>query len=173
MTFSVGFAQNLQVIVNDPEPFLSHRRREGGSPPRARLSHLRGCRKKLKSLEPRRPLRKRKALLRVLRGSLLFRAFATASCGWISSWPYGITYFWLLGQVLCEAQGREHSRSYVTGVATKYDCMDAGAGRSSCPEHLNKESEIYDHMVSYLRYDLLREPRIQESAASYGSSPSR
>ena len=39
--------------------------------------------------------------------------------GRISSWPYGITYFWLLGQVLCEAQPREHSRSYVTGVVTK------------------------------------------------------
>ena len=37
----------------------------------------------------------------------------------ISSWPYGITYFWLLGQVLCKAQRREHSRSYVTGVVTK------------------------------------------------------
>ena len=37
----------------------------------------------------------------------------------VSSWPYGITYFWLLGQVLCEAQRREHSRSYVTGVVTK------------------------------------------------------
>ncbi len=45
----------------------------------------------------------------------------------VSSWPYGITYFWLLGQVLCEAQRREHSRSYVTGVVTKHDCMDAGA----------------------------------------------
>ncbi len=45
----------------------------------------------------------------------------------LSSWPYGITYFWLLGQVLCEAQRREHSRSYVTGVETKHDCMDAGA----------------------------------------------
>ena len=29
----------------------------------------------------------------------------------LSSWPYGITYFWLLGQVLCEAQRREHSRA--------------------------------------------------------------
>ena len=45
----------------------------------------------------------------------------------LSSWPYGITYFWLLGQVLCEAQRREHSLSYVTGVVTKHDCMDAGA----------------------------------------------
>ena len=39
---------------------------------------LRGCRKKHKSLEPRRtrrPRRKRKALLCALRGSLLFRAF--------------------------------------------------------------------------------------------------
>ena len=41
----------------------------------------RGCRKKPTSLEPRRPLRKRKAplcALRVLRGSLLFRAFCDA-----------------------------------------------------------------------------------------------
>ncbi|MBO9494885.1 DUF1848 domain-containing protein [Thalassotalea sp. G20_0] len=37
----------------------------------------------------------------------------------LSSWPYGIEYFWLLGLVLCEAQRREHSRSYVTGVVTK------------------------------------------------------
>ena len=37
----------------------------------------------------------------------------------IRSWPYGITYFWLLGQVLCEAQRREHSRSCVSGVVTK------------------------------------------------------
>ena len=38
----------------------------------------------------------------------------------VSSWPYGIEYFWLLGQVLCKAQRREHSRSYVTGVVTKH-----------------------------------------------------
>ena len=38
----------------------------------------------------------------------------------ISSWPYEIIYFWLLGQLLCEAQRREHSRSYVTGVVTKH-----------------------------------------------------
>ena len=38
----------------------------------------------------------------------------------LSSWPYEIIYFWLLGQVLCEAQRREHSRSYVTGVVTKH-----------------------------------------------------
>ena len=38
-----------------------------------------------------------------------------------------LVYFWLLGQVLCEAQRREHSLSYVTGVVTKHDCMDAGA----------------------------------------------
>ena len=62
----------------------------------------------------------------------------------LSSWPYGITYFLLLGQVLCEAQLRLHSRSYVTGVVTKHDCMDAGAGRSSCQECLSKQSEIYD-----------------------------
>ncbi|WBA82118.1 zinc ribbon domain-containing protein [Endozoicomonas sp. GU-1] len=36
----------------------------------------------------------------------------------ISSWPNGIVYFWLSGQLLCKAQRREHSRSYVTGVAT-------------------------------------------------------
>ena len=53
--------------------------------------------------------------------------------------------------MLCEAQRREHSRSYVTGVVTKHDCMDAGAGRSSCRERLNKESEIYDFICSYLQ----------------------
>ena len=37
----------------------------------------------------------------------------------LSSWPYEIIYFWLLGQVLCAAQRREHSRSYMTGVVTK------------------------------------------------------
>ncbi|WP_206680808.1 hypothetical protein, partial [Endozoicomonas acroporae] len=36
----------------------------------------------------------------------------------LSSWPNGIVYFWLSGQLLCKAQRREHSRSYVTGVAT-------------------------------------------------------
>ncbi len=41
----------------------------------------------------------------------------------ISSWPNGIVYFWLSGQLLCKAQRREHSRSYVTGVATpQSDC---------------------------------------------------
>ncbi|MGI2029221.1 MFS transporter [Endozoicomonas acroporae] len=41
----------------------------------------------------------------------------------ISSWPNGIVYFWLNGQLLCKAQRREHSRSYVTGVATpQSDC---------------------------------------------------
>ena len=44
----------------------------------------------------------------------------TSSFELISSWPYEIIYFWLLGQVLCEAQRREHSRSYVTGVVTKH-----------------------------------------------------
>ncbi len=44
----------------------------------------------------------------------------------LSSWPNGIVYFWLSGQLLCKAQRREHSRSYVTGVATPHDCMDAG-----------------------------------------------
>ena len=53
------------------------------------------------------------------------RVYCTAKN--VSSWPYGIVYFWLLGLVLCEAQRREHSRSYVTGVVTKHDCMDAGA----------------------------------------------
>ena len=72
------------------------------------------------------------------------KSFTGCSFSLLSSWPYGNTYFWLLGQVLCEAQRREHSRSYVTGVVTKHDCMDAGAGRSSCREGLNKESEIYD-----------------------------
>ncbi len=45
----------------------------------------------------------------------------------ISSWPNGIVYFWLSGQLLCKAQRREHSRSYVTVVVTPHDCMDAGA----------------------------------------------
>ena len=40
-------------------------------------------------------------------------------CSWLSSWPYGITCFWLLGQVLYETQRRGHSRSYATGVVTK------------------------------------------------------
>ena len=44
---------------------------------------------------------------------------AIISNGALSSWPYEIIYFWLLGQVLCEAQRREHSRSYVTGVVSK------------------------------------------------------
>ena len=37
----------------------------------------------------------------------------------LSSWPNGIVYFWLSGQLLCKAQRREHSLSYVTGVATQ------------------------------------------------------
>ncbi|WP_163372731.1 hypothetical protein [Endozoicomonas acroporae] len=42
---------------------------------------------------------------------------------YLSSWPNGIVYFWLSGQLLCKAQRREHSRSYVTGVATpQSDC---------------------------------------------------
>ena len=41
----------------------------------------------------------------------------------LSSWPNGIVYFWLSGQLLCKAQRREHSRSYVTGVVTpQSDC---------------------------------------------------
>ncbi|WP_163387766.1 TM2 domain-containing protein [Endozoicomonas acroporae] len=41
----------------------------------------------------------------------------------ISSWPNGIVYFWLSGQLLCKAQRREHSRSYVTVVVTpQSDC---------------------------------------------------
>ncbi|WOG27561.1 hypothetical protein [Endozoicomonas sp. 8E] len=28
----------------------------------------------------------------------------------ISTQPYGIEYFWLIGQVLCKAQRREHSK---------------------------------------------------------------
>lgn len=38
----------------------------------------------------------------------------------LSIWPYGISYCWLLGQVLYEAQRREHIRSYVTGVVTEH-----------------------------------------------------
>ena len=57
----------------------------------------------------------------------------------ISSWPYGITYFWLLGQVLCGAQRRGQSRSYETGVVTKHDCMDAGA--RAMQEQLPRVSE--------------------------------
>ena len=80
----------------------------------------------------------------------------------ISSWPYGITYFWLLGQVLCEAQPREHSRSYVTAVVAKHDCMDAGAGRSSIREWLNKKSEIYDFiwLATYTSKTFYGLPRI-------------
>ena len=49
----------------------------------------------------------------------------------LSSYPNGIVYFWLSGQLLCKAQRREHSRSYVTVVVTPHDCMDAGARRLS------------------------------------------
>ena len=37
----------------------------------------------------------------------------------LSSWPNGIVYFWLSGQLLCKAQRRKHSLSYVTEVATQ------------------------------------------------------
>ena len=38
------------------------------------------------------------------------------------------------------------------GVVTKHDCIDAGAGRSSCRERLNKKSEIPDFiwLATYL-----------------------
>ncbi|WP_206680859.1 hypothetical protein, partial [Endozoicomonas acroporae] len=50
-------------------------------------------------------------------------AFSTIVLYPLSSWPNGIVYFWLSGQLLCKAQRREHSRSYVTGVATpQSDC---------------------------------------------------
>ena len=59
--------------------------------------------------------------------------------------PYGITYFWLLGQVLCETQRKEHSRGYVSGVVTKHGCMDAvaRATQERLPRVL-EQAEIYD-----------------------------
>ncbi len=55
----------------------------------------------------------------------------------ISSWPNGIVYFWLSGQLLCKAQRREHSRSYVTVVVTP---------QSDCP----LSQKIRFHLVNYL-----------------------
>ncbi len=55
----------------------------------------------------------------------------------LSSWPNGIVYFWLSGQLLCKAQRREHSRSYVTVVVTP---------QSDCP----LSQKIRFHLVNYL-----------------------
>ena len=55
----------------------------------------------------------------------------------VSSYPNGIVYFWLSGQLLCKAQRREHSRSYVTVVVTP---------QSDCP----LSQKIRFHLVNYL-----------------------
>ncbi len=57
----------------------------------------------------------------------------------ISSWPNGIVYFWLSGQLLCKAQRREHSRSYVTVVVTQ---------QSNC----SLSQKIRFHLVNYLPF---------------------
>ncbi len=66
-------------------------------------------------------------------------------CFTLSSWPDGTTYFWLLEQMLYEAQRREDSRSYVTGVVTKHGCMDAvaRATQEQLPR-VPEQAEIYD-----------------------------